>query len=119
MAIFDKAEFSSFASSLPATTLHEQWGALVAKVGGKVYSVFHVDEDSTTIAFKCPEETFEILTSVEGIGQAPYFAKRQWVAVARSASIPEEQLKDYVKASYSRVATSLTKKMQKEIGLTE
>ena len=115
MTILRRAGFEKFVSGLPAVTLHEQWESLVAKVGGKVFALCG---DSGGIAFKVSEVAFEGLTSLEGIGQAPYFAKGQWVSVVKGADISDKDLKAYVRESHRIIASRLTRKAQAELGLT-
>jgi predicted DNA-binding protein (MmcQ/YjbR family) len=118
MSVFTRTGFNAFAETFKGNTLHDQWDARVAKVGGKVYAVFGEREDGpTTIVFKCPQETFEILTALSGITQAPYFAKRQWVSVASDADLSEDEVRQYVTNSYRLVAAGLTKAKRAEIGL--
>jgi predicted DNA-binding protein (MmcQ/YjbR family) len=63
--------------------------------------------------------SFEGLTEIEGIRQAPYFAKRQWVSVDKGAALSDPDLKAYVAASYRMVASKLTRKLRAELGLSE
>ena len=74
-------------------------------------------DDIPRIVFKVTEESFEILTSIDGIAQAPYFAKRQWVSVSEKADLPDKDLRTYVERSYRRVAKGLTKKLRTELGI--
>lgn len=110
-----RAGFAKYVQSLPAVTLHEQWNALVAKVGGKVFAL--CGDDTGGIVFKVTEMSFEGLTTIDGIGQAAYFAKRQWVHVARDADLPVKDLKAYIKASHDMIAARLTRKLRAELGL--
>jgi len=119
MSLFDPMDYESFAGALAGVTFVDQWDARVAKVGGKVFALRAVREraDGTSIVFKVAQESFEILTSIEGIGQAPYFAKRQWVSVSDIADLPDTDLRTYVERSYRLVAKGLTKKARAELGI--
>jgi predicted DNA-binding protein (MmcQ/YjbR family) len=117
MSLFSQPEFDSFVRALKGTTFVDQWGSHVAKVGGKVFTLLNNWDGEDQIIFKCAEETFEILTAIEGIRQAPYFAKRQWVSVSASADLPEADLKIYMLRSYRTVAAGLTKKLRGELGI--
>jgi predicted DNA-binding protein (MmcQ/YjbR family) len=116
LTLLTRAGFEKFVSGLPAVTLHEQWESLVAKVGGKVFAL--CGEGGGSLAFKVSEVAFEGLTSLEGIGQAPYFAKGQWVSVVKGADISDKDLKAYVRESHRIIASKLTRKVQAELGLT-
>jgi len=118
MSLFERKQFEAFAGKLAGVTFVDQWGSCVAKVGGKVFTLLHSPgNDDANIVFKVPEESFEILTTIGGIIQAPYFAKRQWVSVAHQADLPEDDLKTYILRSYNTIARSLTKKLRAELGI--
>lgn len=85
MALFAKRAFRTFVAALPAATLVDQWESTVGKVGGKVFVLCADSGDA--IVFKVTELAFEGLTSLDGIRQAAYFAKGQWVNVAKGADI--------------------------------
>lgn len=111
-----RAAFEALAGDLAGTSLHEQWESLVAKVGGKVFALRGLGEGPSDTTFKVPELSFELLIGVEGIGQAPYFAKRQWVSAAPD-SLSEEELVAYLRQSYDLVAAKLTRKLRAELGI--
>jgi predicted DNA-binding protein (MmcQ/YjbR family) len=115
MSLHSVKAFRTYVASLPAVTLVEQWDAHVAKVGGKVFAL--CGEDGGHITFKVTELSFDGLTSLEGIGQAPYFAKRAWVSVAKGAPFSDRELKAYLKASHEMIAAKLTRKLRAELGL--
>jgi predicted DNA-binding protein (MmcQ/YjbR family) len=117
MSLFGVRTFTKFVRGLTAVTIVGQWGSHVAKVGGKAFAL--IGEDGDHITFKVTETSFEGLTLLDGIGQAPYFAKRQWVSVSKGAELTEAELKAYITASYRMIAGKLTKKARAELGLTE
>jgi len=119
MSLFKKTEYEAFAAALPGVTFVDQWDSRVAKVGGKVFALLTtgMHDDQPRIVFKVAEESFEILTSINGIAQAPYFAKRQWVSVSDTADLPDSDLRTYVERSYRLVAKGLTKKLRTELGI--
>jgi predicted DNA-binding protein (MmcQ/YjbR family) len=85
------AAFRRYVGMLPAVTVAEQWDGHVAKVGGKVFSL--IGGAGTPIVFKVSELSFDGLTTLEGIGQAAYFAKRAWASTtARHSPIPSSRL---------------------------
>ena len=114
MGLHERTGFSAFVAGLPGVTLHEQWEALVAKVGGKVFCL--LGDTSCDIVFKVGEIAFDGLTEMDGIGQAAYFAKRQWVRVTPGA-LEEELLQGYVGESHRLIASKLTRKMRAELGI--
>ncbi len=115
MSLHARAGFEDFVLTLPAVTLVEQWGSLVAKVGGKVFAL--VDAGGGDVTFKVSEIAFAGLTNIAGIGQAPYFAKGQWVSVSAQADLPDADLRAYVAQSHRMIAARLTRKARAELGL--
>ena len=115
MTLHSVAAFKRYVGALPATEIVEQWGSHVAKVGGKVFAL--CGEDGGHITFKVTELSFDGLTSLEGIAQAPYFAKRAWVSVETGAPLSDAELKAYIKASHGMVAAKLTRKLRAALGL--
>ena len=115
MSLHSVAAFKRFVGSLPASEVVEQWDSHVAKVGGKVFAL--LGESGTPIVFKVSEISFDGLTTLDGVGQAAYFAKRAWVSVARGAELTDAELKAYIKASHGMIAGKLTKKLRAELGL--
>lgn len=109
----------SFALALPQTTVVKQWGeCLVFKVVGKMFFLISLDGDVIEgVIFKCTPEEFDALTEIDGIGQAPYCAKRMWVKVTDLAALPEPELNNRIRHSYDLVAAKLPKKIRLGLGL--
>jgi predicted DNA-binding protein (MmcQ/YjbR family) len=110
--------FTAFVTALPAVTINPQWGSQVAKVGGKAFCLLGEQPDGGpgSIVFKVSEIAFDGLVELEGIVQAPYFAKRQWVSVAPGA-LERELLEGYIRQSHALVTAKLTRKLRAELGL--
>jgi predicted DNA-binding protein (MmcQ/YjbR family) len=117
MSLFDQQGFDAFIASLPATHLVDQWDSRVAKVGGKVFALFGLSgSEPGRVVFKCPEPVFDMLTAMEGIEQAPYFARRHWVSVDRATSLSEAEIEEHIRDSYALVASKLTRKERAALG---
>ena len=102
-----------FALSLPHTRPSEQWGGVAFKVEEKVF--LHVVLDAATIesvVFKCTPEEFDALTEIDGVAQAPYFAKRHWVSVTDALALPAPELERWIRRSYDLVVAKLPKKLR-------
>jgi predicted DNA-binding protein (MmcQ/YjbR family) len=112
--LHERAGFEAFVSTLPATITNAQWEACVAKVGGKVFAL-HGDEHRVLV-FKVTEIAFDGLVELEGVEQAAYFAKRQWVRVEPGA-LEQDLLAGYIRASYDMIVAKLTRKLRAELGL--
>lgn len=107
--------FLKHVSTLKAVEVTEQWNSHVAKVGGKMFAL--VGQDDEDIVFKVSEISFDMLTELDGVSQAPYFAKRAWVRVSPEAELSAKDIEAYVAASYEVIASKLTRKLRAELGL--
>ena len=116
MSLFDRKTFDKVLGEWPGVRFVDQWDSHVAKVGDKVFAVLGERVDWRLVV-KCSEESFEILTSLEGIAQAPYFAKRKWVSIGDHSPLEQEELEHYARRSYELVAAGLTKKLRGELGI--
>ncbi len=114
MSLFSQSGFDSTLAPIPGVTFVEQWESHVAKVGEKVFAVLRPDE---RLVVKVSEESFEILTAMAGIDQAPYFAKRKWVTIDKASPLGEDDVLHYLHRSYDLVAEGLTKKLRAELGI--
>lgn len=116
MSLFVQTSFDRFCGALSGVTFVDQWDSHVAKVGGKVFAVLG-QKDNWRLVIRCSEHSFEILTDLDGIGQAPYFAKRRWVSINDDAPLSPDELEHYLRRSYELVAAGLTKKIRTELGI--
>jgi predicted DNA-binding protein (MmcQ/YjbR family) len=116
--LLTRAGFEAFALSLPAVTIVHQWGdSSVAKVGGKLFAM--LSPGSANLCFKVSELTFAMLTDLDGVGQAPYLAKGQWVSVSPTAALSDDDLAAYIGEAHRIIAGKLTRKLQAELGLAD
>lgn len=116
MSLFSRDQFDLALGKLPGVTFVDQWDARVAKVGGKVFCLLS-DSAPHRLVFKSGETSFDILTELDHVEQAPYFAKRQWVSVLEDAPLSGEDLYAYVVRSHGIVARGLTRKLRAELGI--
>jgi predicted DNA-binding protein (MmcQ/YjbR family) len=108
------ASLRQFALALPQTSVVKQWGeVLVFKVAGKMFFLIALDAEVIEgVIFKCTPEEFDALTEIDGIGQAPYCAKRHWVRVGDLAALSAAELEQRIRRSYALVVAKLPKKIQ-------
>ncbi len=106
-------------AALPATTLSVQWGdEHVYKVGGKMFAMLRAPAaKEQSIAFKTSDESFAILTGLEGIIPAPYLQRARWVRLDRLTRLKPAELKAYLERAHAIVAAGLTRKARAELGL--
>ena len=112
-------DVEKFLLSLPHATLSIQWGNdRVFKIAGKMFAVigFYNDMKPDGMSFKASEESFRILTELEGIKPAPYLARAHWVWLDKPTRLSAKELKAYLTRAHAAVAAGLPKKKQKELG---
>ncbi len=103
----------TFSLAQPRTTVVKQWGGLVFKVVDKMFFMIILDGEAITgVIFKCTPEEFDELTEIDGIGQAPYCAKRMWVKVEDLAVLSEKDLQVRIRHSYYLDAATRPNKVQ-------
>lgn len=116
-------EFNQYCGSLNKTTHVVQWGGSdVWKVYGKVFAIGGWEKlDSPAITFKVSDLNFEILSGEPGFRPAPYLASRgfKWIQHYSEPYLSVAKFKEYIYDSYCLVASGLSKKKQKELGLTD
>ena len=107
----------SFCLSLPGATEDVKWGNdLCFLIGAKMFCVT-VTSGETMVSFKCDDQDFNELCERDGIIPAPYLARNKWVQVQRSSALNKKEWEQYIQESYRLVATGLSKKLQKELGI--
>ncbi len=116
-------EYNEFCGSLTATTHIVQWGdAHVWKVGGKVFAIAGWDEgDLTGITFKTTPTEFDFLKEMPGLRPAPYLGSRgfTWIQHFEEPGLDDEQLFEQLEDSHRIIASALSKKKQRELGVAD
>ena len=110
-------EIRAYALRKPETSEDLKWGEhLCLMVSEKIFLLLSLDEHPTPASFKVDEDEFDNLTKHEGINQAPYFAKRQWVKTNDISLILSSDWKRHIDESYRLVASKLSKKSKESLG---
>jgi len=113
-----RAGFEAFVLSLPSVVVVRQWrDDSVAKVGGKIFAL--LDADPGEIWLKVSEMAFELLTELDGIRPAPYFARAGWVAIAPTSPLTPEEIAAYIVEAHRLVASRLSRRLRTELGLDD
>ncbi len=106
------------ALALPGAKVVRQWGdCLVFKVAGKVFLV--VAEEAgilLSLSFKCTPDEFAELTEIDGLRQAPYFARRHWVQVEDPVALTAAELAARIRRSHALVVAGLPQKTRRMLG---
>lgn len=108
----------AIAENLKATTFDIKWDHhLCFSIGGKLYCVTSPDEVPVTVCIKVDEEKFEEYVAIQGIKQAPYFAKGKWILIENIDIFSKTEWNELLSNAYQMVAAKLTKKMKLELGI--
>jgi predicted DNA-binding protein (MmcQ/YjbR family) len=93
-------------------------GALVMKVGGKIFAIIADESDPVTISLKCePEVALLLRSSHPAVIPGYHLNKRHWNTVILDGSVSTRLVREWIDDSYDLVAESLPKKTQQELGL--
>lgn len=111
-------ELMQICTKLKGTTTDIKWeDHLCFNVGEKIYLITSPDQVPPNASFKVSEEDFDTLCERDGISQARYFAKRQWVTVDNISLLSKEEWEKYISLSHKLVASKLTRKKRMELGI--
>lgn len=91
-------------------------GALVIKVGGKIFAIIADEEDPTTVSLKCEPEVVDLLrSSFAAVRPGYHLNKRHWNTVTLDGSIDDEQVSEWIDDSYDLVIQGLPRLAREEI----
>lgn len=112
-----KTEVQDYCRSLPGVTEDIKWtDHLVFSIGGKMFAVWDVDEESQSVRCKADPDMLPTLTQQEGIEPAPYLAKQGWIKIAQVSRFPREEMEDLLCDSYDLIAAKLSKRLRESLG---
>jgi predicted DNA-binding protein (MmcQ/YjbR family) len=88
-------------------------GALVMKVGNKMFAIVMEDEDPLSISLKCePDIAVMLRESFEDVGPGYHLNKRHWNTVTLTDRISDKQAQEWIDDSYDLVVDSLPRKVR-------
>ena len=117
-AIMRREGFEAFILTLPKARIVRQWrDDSVAKIGDKVFAL--LDRDPGAVWLSVSPMAYDLLTELEGIRPAPYFARAGWVAVSVDSPLTGTEIEAYLREAHRIVAGKLTRKARAELGLSD
>jgi predicted DNA-binding protein (MmcQ/YjbR family) len=91
-------------------------GALVVKVGGKLFAIIADEADPLTVSLKAdPEEALLARSTFPAVNPGYHLNKRHWNTVTLDGSIPKREVLGWVDDSYDLVVESLTRAARAEL----
>jgi predicted DNA-binding protein (MmcQ/YjbR family) len=83
---------------------------LCFKVRGKIFTGLALSDGRfPRITLKCTHETFHQMLETEGISQAPYVGRYNWIMLANSNVLPASHLESLIRQSYELVEAKAPK----------
>ncbi|GAA4370670.1 MmcQ/YjbR family DNA-binding protein [Hymenobacter saemangeumensis] len=111
-------ELQTICQQLPGTTEDIKWDYhLCFNVGGKMYLITSPDEAPPSASFTTTPEGFEELTARAGINAQKHLGRYGWVQVDDINLLTLAQWQHYIRESYLRVASKLSLKLRKQLGI--
>ncbi|MGR3490629.1 MAG: MmcQ/YjbR family DNA-binding protein [Shimia sp.] len=106
---------NAICQALPSAEWSDPWGGGhdAWKIGGKMFATIGIANDGVSVKTPSIEDAQLLIDMGRGV-KAPYF-HRSWVRVDWDA-VPEDELRDRIKTSYSIIRRTLTKKLQATLG---
>ena len=114
----DLAELRTRCLAKPGATESHPFGpgALVMKVGGKIFAIIGEDEQPLTVSLKCePEIAIALRTTYAAVRPGYHLNKRHWSTVTLDGTEESEQVVDWIDDSYDLVVDSLPRRIRGEI----
>jgi len=86
---------------------------LVAKVGGKMFALFSIDETPPQVNLKCIPEQAELLRELfPAVRPGYHMNKRHWNTVTLDGSLPDADIIDMIDESYRLVVLGLPRHLR-------
>lgn len=86
-------------------------GALVFKVGGKMFALLGDDETPLTMNLKCdPDEALALRAAYKSIAPGYHMSKRHWNTVTLDGTLSDDLVREMIEHSYELVVSSLPKR---------
>ena len=92
-------------------------GALVMKVGGKLFAIIADEAEPLTVSLKCEPEIAVMLRShYPAVGPGYHLNKKHWNTVTLDGTVPKKEVKEWIDDSYDLVVETLPRKTREQLG---
>ena len=119
MSRMDLASLRSYCLGLPGVAESHPFGpgALVMKVGGKIFAIIAEHAEPLEISLKCePEIAVALRQRYDDVKPGYHLNKRHWNTVTLDGTVDDRQIVEWVEDSYDLVVDSLPRRMKDELG---
>ncbi|GAB4459001.1 MAG: MmcQ/YjbR family DNA-binding protein [Armatimonadaceae bacterium] len=91
-------------------------GALVFKVGGKMFAIVADDKDPVQVSLKCdPERALDLRAVFPAVQPGYHLNKTHWNTVTLDDTIFDDELSEWIDHSYDLVYRSLSRTLRESI----
>ncbi len=91
-------------------------GALVLKVGGKMFAIIGEDSEPLTVSLKCePEIALMLRDAHASVTPGYHLNKRHWNTVSLDGTIDEDLVREWIDDSYDLVIEGLPRSLRNAI----
>jgi predicted DNA-binding protein (MmcQ/YjbR family) len=111
--MFTHAALKSLLGAKPGATPEMPFGpgALVFKVGGKIFAILAGDGRRPRLSLKCDPHLGEVMRqSYAAVTPGYHLNKRHWITIAQDRSMPDAEVRKLVDHSYDRVLAALPRR---------
>ncbi len=89
-------------------------GALVMKVGGKVFAIIGENDQPLTISVKCdPEWALILRDTYDAVQPGYHLNKRHWNTVTLDGTVDDDEVRDWIDASWDAVVDGLPRDVRR------
>lgn len=91
-------------------------GALVMKVGGRLFAIIADEADPLTISLKCePDVAIMLRKHFDAVGPGYHLNKKHWNTVTLDGTIPKKEVREWIDDSYDLVLEKLPRRTRDAI----
>jgi predicted DNA-binding protein (MmcQ/YjbR family) len=91
-------------------------GALVMKIGGKMFAIIGEDSEPLTVSLKCePEVAVALRDAYASVAPGYHLNKRHWNTVTLDGTIDAERVREWIDDSFDLVLEGLPRRVRAEI----
>ncbi len=115
----DLEKLTAFCLAKPGAVSEHPFGpgALVIKVGGRIFAIIGEDAEPVTISLKCEPEIAVALRELHAaVAPGYHLNKRHWNTVTLDGSIGSDDVAAWIDDSYDLVVDQLPRHVQQALG---
>lgn len=111
----DLADLRAHCLAKPGATEQHPFGpgALVLKVGGRIFAIIGEDAEPLTVSLKCePELALALREAYGAVAPGYHLDKRHWNTVTLDGTVADREVRDWIDDSYDLVVERLPRRVR-------